>query len=314
MKGTPEAEKVGQTVLASQFVAGLRPNLQVKVVGMEGGMDQLVPRARFEEAKSKELAAARASSKSSNKGNPPGSGASASAVPRTGSPKTNPPSQTSAQGEGSARKCFNCGLEGHLIRACPYPKTKKDTKAKGRKEGTVTAIHEAETPEHRVEKLRRSLREAEMKIAVGQTSGVLRNVSTACDGRPHLGPVDVEVNGVKTTALVDTGSPATIISLDFVLHILADKRDRSLTSAQWRESTLRKFFALDVSLKSYGGHRVDILSQIPLQMKLDNKCAEAVVLVQKEAPNQLLLGTDVQPKLGIALVVKEIDLLTQEPF
>ena len=41
-RGTLEAEKVGQTVLASQFVAGLHPCLQAKVVGMEGGMDQLV--------------------------------------------------------------------------------------------------------------------------------------------------------------------------------------------------------------------------------------------------------------------------------
>ena len=49
--GTPEADKVGQTVLASQFVAGLRPGLQAKVVDMEGEMDQLVLRARFEEAK-----------------------------------------------------------------------------------------------------------------------------------------------------------------------------------------------------------------------------------------------------------------------
>ena len=53
-KGTLEAERVGQTVLASHFVAGLRPHLQSRVVGMEGGVDQLVLKARFEEAKSKE--------------------------------------------------------------------------------------------------------------------------------------------------------------------------------------------------------------------------------------------------------------------
>ena len=48
-RGTPEAEKVEQTVLASQFVAGLRPNLQDNIVGM---VDQLVLKARFEEARS----------------------------------------------------------------------------------------------------------------------------------------------------------------------------------------------------------------------------------------------------------------------
>ena len=41
----PEAEKVGQIVLVNQFVSGLRSELQAKVVGVEGGMDEMVARA-----------------------------------------------------------------------------------------------------------------------------------------------------------------------------------------------------------------------------------------------------------------------------
>ena len=55
MNGNPEAEKVGQIVLVNQFVSGLRSELQAKVLGVEGSMDELVAKARFEEAKSKEL-------------------------------------------------------------------------------------------------------------------------------------------------------------------------------------------------------------------------------------------------------------------
>ena len=55
----PEAEKVGQMVLANQFISGLRPELQAKVVGMDGSLDALVLKARFEEAKAKELATMR---------------------------------------------------------------------------------------------------------------------------------------------------------------------------------------------------------------------------------------------------------------
>ena len=47
---------MGQSVLANQFVAGLRPELKVKVVGSEGNMEQLLMKARFEETKQKELA------------------------------------------------------------------------------------------------------------------------------------------------------------------------------------------------------------------------------------------------------------------
>lgn len=99
---------------------------------------------------------------------------------------------------------------------------------------------------------------------------MLNTVST----KPRLAPtvfVDVSVNDVRTPALVDTGSPATIISLDFVLKILADQRNRSLTPAQWKQETLKKFSAPEVTLKSYGGHCVDIVSQIPLQLQLGDK-------------------------------------------
>ena len=51
-----EAETMGQSVLANQFVAGLRSELKVEVVGSEGNMEQLLMKARFEETKQKELA------------------------------------------------------------------------------------------------------------------------------------------------------------------------------------------------------------------------------------------------------------------
>ena len=70
----------------------------------------------------------------------------------------------------------------------------------------------------------------------------------------------VGVNGVETKALVDTGSPATIISLDLVMTVLAKERKREVTPAQWREDTMKKFSVPDVTLKGYGGQRVDIIS------------------------------------------------------
>ena len=57
LRGGAEAEKMGQTVLANQFVAGLRSDLKTKVVGTEGNFEQLLVKACFEEAKNKELIA-----------------------------------------------------------------------------------------------------------------------------------------------------------------------------------------------------------------------------------------------------------------
>ena len=41
-RGGPEAEKMGQSVLANQFITGLRPELKGKIVGAEGTLDQLL--------------------------------------------------------------------------------------------------------------------------------------------------------------------------------------------------------------------------------------------------------------------------------
>ena len=50
---------MGRTVLANQFVAGLRPELKTEVVGTEGNIEQLLVKARLEEAKQTELATVR---------------------------------------------------------------------------------------------------------------------------------------------------------------------------------------------------------------------------------------------------------------
>ena len=52
----PQAERMGQTLLANQFVAGLRPDLKRKLIGVDGSLEELVLKARFEEAKGREFA------------------------------------------------------------------------------------------------------------------------------------------------------------------------------------------------------------------------------------------------------------------
>ena len=54
-QGTREAEALGQTILTNQFVAGLLPDIKSKIVGSEGNFNQLLSKARFEEAKLREI-------------------------------------------------------------------------------------------------------------------------------------------------------------------------------------------------------------------------------------------------------------------
>ena len=54
-QASEQAEEFGRSVLAYQFTAGLLPTLRSKVAGVEGNFEQLLVKARFEEAKLRDL-------------------------------------------------------------------------------------------------------------------------------------------------------------------------------------------------------------------------------------------------------------------
>jgi len=55
IQATKQAKGFGRSVLAHQFVAGLKRNLQTKAAGIEEGLEQLLVKARFEETKIRDL-------------------------------------------------------------------------------------------------------------------------------------------------------------------------------------------------------------------------------------------------------------------
>ena len=310
VRGEPEANSMGQTVLANQFISGLRSDLKSEVVGTDGNLEQLLVKARFEEAKKRELAA--------SKTTPPPK--KSSAVPHQSAPAKSTASTTQAdsgtqKSDPKSKACFNCGMHDHLQRSCPYPRRQKtDREAHGRNKASSVARVEQETtplsPNELVEELRRKLHEAELAAAVGETASVIRNVVQSDGPQSNIGPTitsRVEVGGVPTEALVDTGSPVTIISLDFAMIVMAKERSKFASVEEWQEATLKKFEPPAVSLRNYGGGRLDIMAQLPVRISQGEYHADVMVLVRKKAPNRLLLGTDAQPLLGYILVKKETE-------
>jgi len=83
--------------------------------------------------------------------------------------------------------------------------------------------------------------------------------------------------------LVDTGSPATIISLKFVMGIMVGERKEDQSREQWKVDTLNRLALPDVSLKNYGGHPLNIIAQTPLRLSHGGQTVDATVLIQKEA-------------------------------
>lgn len=99
------------------------------------------------------------------------------------------------------------------------------------------------------------------------------------------------------------------------MDVFAAERGSQQSPEQWRTEELKKL-PPSPPLKNYEGHPLDILSHIHLSLSQGGQAIDTIVLVQKGAPNDLLLGTDVQPKLVFALVMEAgervVDLLTGE--
>lgn len=103
-EGSAAAESMGRSVLSSQFVAGLNPALKPKVAGVEGDFEQLLVKARFEEAKLKEFSSTTQRRVTvAPPQNKPAAGNQAATAPRVG-----------------GLRCDVCGSTQHLKRRCPY--------------------------------------------------------------------------------------------------------------------------------------------------------------------------------------------------
>ena len=100
-------------MLASRFVAGLKPKLQEKLTGSEESFKELLSRARFEEAKCQELRINRANPKE-------GSIPAATTKGRDRLPQDNKGVRLRGRGSSAEVTCYTCEGKGHYACNCPY--------------------------------------------------------------------------------------------------------------------------------------------------------------------------------------------------
>ena len=184
-----------------------------------------------------------------------------------------------------------------MARACPYSKP-GGKEATGQRVSQMTGNERENTTSKKKTEAERH--DTELFKLIENAAGMMQTLSVSQE-KPKSGlgltvTTPIQVNGVTTTALVDTGSPATIVSLEFVIRVLASARRPDQTPEQWKEATYAKFARPAVTFKSYGGQVVDITAQLGVTLTLGKQAVETPVLVQKDAPNDVLLGTDVLPQ------------------
>lgn len=91
--------------------------------------------------------------------------------------------------------------------------------------------------------------------------------------------------------LLDTGIPVSIVSLEFPLDVLAQRRPQGQSPEEWLQEVDKCLEPTTVSLLQLWGW------EAPRYVK-------AIVQVQKGAPAKLLMGTDL---LGFLLVCMEVE-------
>ena len=94
---------MARTILANQFAVGLRQDIEVEVAGAEGIFEQVLTKAKFEEAKLRDI------------------GTNGSSVLPTKRQPCLPRNERNVQGYNiiNQKRCYNCNATGYLSRNCP---------------------------------------------------------------------------------------------------------------------------------------------------------------------------------------------------
>lgn len=116
-----------------------------------------------------------------------------------------------------------------------------------------------------------------------------------------VGPVltsPVTVNGIKTEALIDTRSPATIMSFKLALEVLKQSQGKYASLCEWQTAATDRLEPPRMTLKSYAGSELNLIGQLQVQLTTISHVVDAIVQVQKFSSSPLT-GDGLTPCLGI---------------
>lgn len=115
----------------------------------------------------------------------------------------------------------------------------------------------------RVLQLREELQQAEVEESLAEA------VATLCTLTPGKGPsgatlgptlsATVSFEGVPVSALLDSGSPVTIVSLSFLLQALKQQRATNQTPEDWAAAVRHRLQPPSLNLSNYGGDQLSVI-------------------------------------------------------
>ena len=314
---------MARRVLASQFVTGLKVELKEKLTGVEGDVDQLIEKARFEETKRRELRLEKEETRRLRSGDSTNTMWTGSGQPRTSQPPSNTTTNLRRRSRGmSLVVCYNCGGQGHMSRSCPLKKRAEPEEATHSQDSStkVRALSAQGTAPLTGATYQRSTTKVKVLNAEGvaglETEMATMSTLEAREGRgERIGPritVEVEIEGLPVTAVVDTGSPVSIISSLCLFDLYRRKAGPGI---DWKEDVRQATRppTTAISLKGYNSTPIGVAAEADLNLKRGCFETKAVLFVQREAPQELLIGTDLLGTLGMEVTTKEGSSLPMAP-
>ena len=187
--------------------------LKSKVAGTEGGFDEVFVKARFEEAKLQDLSPKQQPRKPQ--------GAPTSPAVTFAKPQS---TEQSSSDRPKLLECKKCGGTNHTAKYCRWRGHAEPAEARG---GEKNPTRTVKTLVHQ-DKNRSQLWDAELDQALTDISTTMHTITLQeSDVAAQLGPTltsEIQFEGCLVKALLDTGSPSTIVSLEFLLEMLAKQK------------------------------------------------------------------------------------------
>jgi len=288
------------------------------VAEIEGNFDQLLVKARFEEAKIRDLTLWTNSSR--NLQNPPPclTGTPGRTEPNPQAPARN--TTGSKQDRKQAGKhCYSCNGTGHFQKNCPSKECSEPVEDSGTgqtsKKDQMTANLQGDAiqqAQDKVVQLRDDLMAAEREESIAKvavtTHVLLGDLGTKDidDNRgPTLGPtlkVKASIEVCPTEALIDIGSPVSLVSIDFLLRALVMTMNDRATQDDITKALRARLKDPELTVRNFGGNEVNIVGQTIVTVSCGEYRSQMTILIQKATQLELLLGTNILGKLGFQVL------------
>ena len=78
--------------------------------------------------------------------------------------------------------------------------------------------------------------------------------------------VDVILEGQPVKALVNTGSPVTIVSIKCLLYVMEKLKTPGQSVEEWKKEVKSRLQSPSMTVNNYGGGEVNVISQLSVRL------------------------------------------------